>query len=67
LPAKFRGAKEKFQDLRVGGGGPTRDEVQKQKDKHAPGQTVEQIEGGRAKAHREEKQFPLRPKDGERA
>jgi hypothetical protein len=67
LPAKSRGAKQKFQNLRVGGGGPTRDEVQKQKDKHAAGQTVQQIEGGRTKAHREEKQFPFRPQDSKRA
>jgi hypothetical protein len=66
LRATFRSCEQEAQDLRIGCGGPASDEVQKKENQHPSEQTVEEIEGGGAQAHGEEKKLSLGPEDRER-
>src|SRR5207245_10154183 len=61
LRAESCGRQQKSQDLRIGLGGPAGQEVEQQKHHQPAEQTVEQVEGGRAKAHGEEKELSLSP------
>src|ERR1700722_2712235 len=66
LAAKAGGGQQKSQNLRIGLGGPAGQEVEKKKHEQTAEQAVEQVESRGAKAHGEEKEFSLRPEDGQR-
>jgi hypothetical protein len=63
LRAELCGTQQKSQNLRVGLGGPASHEVEQQKHHQPAKQAVEQIEGGRSKAHGEEEELSLGPED----
>jgi hypothetical protein len=63
LSAHSCGRQEKPQDLRIRLGGPTGHEIEQQEHQQPSEQAVEQVEGGRAQAHREEKELSLSPED----
>jgi len=67
LRAEPRCGQQKSQDLRIGLGGPSGEQVQKEEHENAAEQTPQEIESGCTQAHRKEKQFSLRAQDGERA
>src|SRR5271156_2823447 len=56
---------QKSQNLRIGLGGPASQKIEQQKHQQATKQTVEQVEGGRAQAHRKEEELSLGPEDRE--
>src|SRR6266478_10136300 len=59
LSAELCGRQQKSQNLRIGLGGPAGQEVEQQKHHQAAEQTIEQVEGGRTKAHGEEEELSL--------
>src|SRR6266404_9385963 len=59
LRAKSCGGQQKSQNLWIGFGGPAGQEVEQQKHQQPTEQTIEQVEGGRAKAHCEEEELSL--------
>ena len=59
LRAEPCGREQKSQNLRIGFGGPPGQEVEKQEHQQTAEQAVEEIEGGRAKAHGEEEELSL--------
>jgi hypothetical protein len=63
--AESCGRQQKSQDLRVGLSGPSGHEVEQQEHQDSPKQAVEQVEGGRAKAHGEKEEFSLGSEDGQ--
>jgi hypothetical protein len=63
LRAESCGSQQKSQNLRVGLSGPASHEVEQQKHHQPAEQAVEQIEGGRSKAHGEEEELSLGPED----
>src|SRR5580704_16347499 len=66
LRTKSCSGEQKSQNLRIGLGGPTGQEVEQQKYQQPAEQTVEQVEGGRAQAHGEEEKLSLGPEDRQR-
>jgi len=58
---------EQAEDLRVSGGRPAGDEIEKQKHEQAADEAAEKIEGGGAETHGEEKELSFRAQNGERA
>ncbi len=64
LRAEPSRGQEKPQDLWIGLRRPARQDVEKQKHHETAQQAVEQVEGGRAQAHREKEQLPLGSEDG---
>jgi hypothetical protein len=58
------GRQEKPQNLRVGLGGPTGQEIEQQKHEQPTEQAGEKVERGRAKAHGKEEKPSLGPEDG---
>jgi len=63
LGTEPRGCQQKSQNLRIGLGGPASHEMEQQEHQQPAEQAVEQVEGGGAKAHSEEKQLSLGPED----
>ena len=63
LGAESCGRQQKSQNLRIGLGGPAGHEVEQQEHQQPAEQAVEQVEGGRTKAHGEEEEFSLGPQD----
>jgi len=63
LRAKSCGRQQKSQNLWIGFGGPAGQEVEQQKHHQPAEQTIEEVEGGRAKAHCEEEELSLGTKD----
>jgi len=63
LSAESCSGQQKSQNLRIGLGGPASHEVEQQKHHQPAKQAVEQIEGGRSKAHGEEEELSLGPED----
>src|SRR5580700_7959831 len=63
--AKSCSGEQKSQNLRIGLGGPARQDVEQQKHEQTAKQAVEQVEGGCAQAHGGEKELPLCPEDGQ--
>jgi hypothetical protein len=66
LSAHSCGRQEKSQDLWIRLGSPASHEVEQQEHKQPTEQAVEQVEGGRAQAHGEEKELSLGPEDRQR-
>ncbi len=63
LRAKSCGRQQKSQNLWIGFGGPAGQEVEQRKHQQPAEQTIEQVKGGRAKAHGEEEELALGPED----
>jgi hypothetical protein len=63
LRTNFRSSKQESQDLRIRLCGPAGHEIEQQKHQQPSEQAVEQVESGRAQAHREEKELPFGPKN----
>jgi hypothetical protein len=63
LRTKSCSGEQKSQNLRIGLGGPTGQEVEQQEYKQPPEQTVEKVEGGCAQTHGEEEKLSLGPED----
>src|SRR5260370_41360799 len=66
LCAKSCGGKKEAKNLRVGSRGPLREKEQQQERKDSSEQATQQVKRRGAQAHREEKQFSLRPENRER-
>src|SRR5580692_2929479 len=56
---------QKSQNLRIGLRRPTGQKIKQQKHQQPAEQAVEQVEGGRAQAHRKEEELSLGPEDRE--
>jgi len=67
LRANLRGVQQEPEDLRIGPRRPSREEIQREKHSHRPGQAIEQIEYASAHDEREEEQLSLGSQDRERA
>src|SRR6266851_4888034 len=63
LSAESCGRQQKSQNLRISLRSPAGQEVEQQKHHQPTEQTIEQVEGGRAKAHGEEEELSLGPED----
>src|SRR6202049_272974 len=63
LRAESCGRQQKSQNLRIGLGGPARQDVEQQKHEQPAEQAVEQVESGGAKTHGEKKELSLGTED----
>src|SRR6266851_8191916 len=63
LSAESCGRQQKSQNLRISLRSPAGQEVEQQKHHQPAEQTIEQVEGGRAKAHGEEEELSLGTED----
>src|SRR5260370_30335253 len=63
LSTESCGGQQKSQNLRIGLCGPAGQEVKQQKHQKPTEQTIEQVEGGRPKAHCEEEEPSLSAED----